>query len=327
MTSSSFMLLQHTEFRSYDPVKKIRTRGINDPPLFETVLGTILYLFITVPRIFANSLIFAITPLATVPMYLIELCVFLFFSNRYILPLSDNLNFPSGTVQAFSNFFSACGPIDKVGTINMYSNLFLILKLILLYPILSLDRNNYITIGIDQKPDWFRCWNKTQISEVNLLTIINSIDDIKECKNDENTTDLLFKTVLPTTISIIAVVSIPCGYLVSSVFKRHSIENRQKIIDALSIPISNIILWIQTTYRCSIANDENVNTETTHLNESVDPDETSLSVVEIRDHRRSDSFSFRETLLTLFINIRTIFHDQKGEEQSRKSNLIHVVEM
>ena len=75
MTSSTFMLLQHSEFRSYDPVKQVRTRGINNPPLVETIIGTIFYLFITVPRIFAGALFLAITPQLAFPMYFIQLCI------------------------------------------------------------------------------------------------------------------------------------------------------------------------------------------------------------------------------------------------------------
>ena len=127
-------------------------------------------------------------------MYFIELVAFLIYSNSFVLPLKENLKFPSGTVLAFSNFFSACGPIDKVGSINLFSNCLLILKLILLYPILVLDKNNLVTVGINQKPDWFRCWNE---SEARLHGLIS----FNKCDKDENTTDLLFRIILPTTIS------------------------------------------------------------------------------------------------------------------------------
>ena len=56
-------------------------------------------------------------------------------SNKWVVPIDQNLRFPSGMVTAFTNFFSACGPLVKVGWINLLSNILLILKVILLYPV------------------------------------------------------------------------------------------------------------------------------------------------------------------------------------------------
>ena len=46
--------------------------GINNPSLILTALGTLVYLFVNVPRIFANSLIVAITPMSAVLMLVLS---------------------------------------------------------------------------------------------------------------------------------------------------------------------------------------------------------------------------------------------------------------
>ena len=307
MTSSSFMLLQHTEFRSYDPMKRSRTRGINNPPMSETIIGGFLYLFLTVPRIFANSLILSITPLLAFPMYFIELCAFLIYSNRFVLPLKENLKFPSGTVQAFSNFFSACGPIDKVGSINLFSNCLLILKLILLYPILVLDKNNLVTVGMNKKPDWFRCWNE---SEANL----HGVTSFNKCDNDENTTDLLFRIILPTTISMIIVVSIPLGFLISFIFQRKLMDQRQKWISGQIERLIILFSTINTICCCNgLKEKANKSDERPLRKQFTISTESTYSC-----SRNKEPRSFFETVMSLFINIRTIFHDLKEDEQTRK---------
>ena len=159
MTSSSFMLLQHTQYISYDSIKQRRTRELNNPPLLESLMGTILYIFITVPRICANSLILSITPPLAIAMYIVEFLIFLWFSHVWVVPIYQNLRFPSGVVTAITNFFSACGPFDKIGRINLFSNFLLILKVALLYPILHYDTNSNITVEYHKKPDQIRCWN------------------------------------------------------------------------------------------------------------------------------------------------------------------------
>ena len=239
MTSSSFMLLQHSEYINYDASKQRRTRGFNDPPLHETLIGTILYLFITVPRIFANSLIFAITPIMAVAMYLVELSIFLWYSHKWVVPFDQNLRFPSGMVTAFTNFFSACGPLVKVGWINLFSNILLILKVILLYPIVYFDTNSNITVDINKKPDQIRCWNESTITELN--THRNSFP--RKCV-DELPNDLLFHTVLPTTIGVITIVSILFGFLIPFVFLKKNISLREEyvkaLLDRMGILIQNI---------------------------------------------------------------------------------------
>ena len=115
MTSSSFLFLQHSHYIIFNEQKKRRSRGIYDPNLIHVMICTLLYTFVNVPRQWANALIFSISPIFAVIMFSIELGLHLLYSHFYVRKLSNNLAFPSGTVTAFTNFISVCGPFQIIG--------------------------------------------------------------------------------------------------------------------------------------------------------------------------------------------------------------------
>ena len=162
MTSSSFLFLQHSHYIIFNEQKKRRSRGIYDPNLIHVMICTLLYTFVNIPRQWANALIFSISPRIAVITFLIELGLHLFYSHFYVRKFSNNMAFPSGTVTAFTNFISVCGPFDRIGILNLFSNVLLATKVIILYPLAYLEAEQQsITIGPDEHPDRIRCWNKT----------------------------------------------------------------------------------------------------------------------------------------------------------------------
>ena len=119
MTSSSFLFLQHSHYIIFNEQKKRRSRGIYDPNLIHVMICTLLYTFLNIPRQWANALIFSISPRIAVITFLIELGLHLLYSHFYVRKFSNNMAFPSGTVTAFTNFISVCGPFDKIAILNL----------------------------------------------------------------------------------------------------------------------------------------------------------------------------------------------------------------
>ena len=90
MTAATYLFFQHEEYISYDIRMKRRTRGVNDAKLIYIVFCTLLYVMVNAPRIWANALILAISPMLGVIMLLIEFLVNLWISHNYVLNLRHN---------------------------------------------------------------------------------------------------------------------------------------------------------------------------------------------------------------------------------------------
>ena len=223
MTSSSFLFLQHSEYVIFNEKKQRRSRGIYDPNLIHVMLCTLLYTFVNIPRQWANALIFSISPIFAVIMFSIELGLHLLYSHFYVRKLNNNLAFPSGTVTAFTNFISVCGPFEKIGKLNLFSNILLAIKVIILYPVTHLEA---LTIEMCNDPDIFRCWNQTAVNDVNHCgNVIHNITSppFRVCSPGEDTNDLLFNVVLPTTLGLL-VISVLFGYFITFLMKKVTLE-------------------------------------------------------------------------------------------------------
>ena len=156
MTSSSFLFLQHQEYKIYDQKTGKTFRGIYDPNIVHVVLCTGLYLFVNVPRVLANAVILSVTPVMALVLMFIEAMIFVSFCHKYSVPLNNNVDFPSGIVSALANYISVTGPFRKLGHINLFSNILLMAKVLLLYPVVYNDTCNTLTVDISKKPDKFR---------------------------------------------------------------------------------------------------------------------------------------------------------------------------
>ena len=134
-TAATYLFYQHREYISFDERLRKQYRGLNDPPLINTLICTLLYVMITAPRIWSNALALSITPILSLMMFILEFFIMLCVSDRLATPLNQNAYFPSGIVTGVINFLCPCTPVQKLGLINLFSTLLIVLKVILLYPV------------------------------------------------------------------------------------------------------------------------------------------------------------------------------------------------
>ena len=195
------------------------------------MICTLLYTFLNIPRQWANALIFSISPRIAVITFLIELGLHLLYSHFYVRKFSNNMAFPSGTVTAFTNFISVCGPFDRIGILNLFSNVLLATKVIILYPLAYLEAEQQaLTIGPDEHPDRIRCWNKTLVNMThdynvgtNATRNVAFFASFRPCREGEKTNDVLFNIVLPLTLGLL-VISTLFGYLINISMTKEGLE-------------------------------------------------------------------------------------------------------
>ena len=221
MTASSFLFLQHEQYIIYNEKKKRRSRGIYDPSLKHVLTCTFFYMCVNVPRQLANALIFSISPIFAIIMMAIELGIHLWYSNYNVRRLNNNLAFPSGTVTALTNFVSVCGPFRLIGKLNLFSNILLFVKVVMLYPI-TISETLTIANCNDCNPGRIRCWNETDLTTPSSSNITEhtNMQDLRICSLGESTNDYLFNTILPLTLCLLVFFSMPFGYLISNLMTK-----------------------------------------------------------------------------------------------------------
>ena len=196
-TAATYLFYQHNEYTSFDKRLQKEYRGLNDPPLINTMICTMLYIVLIAPRIWSNALTLSITPILSLVLFLIELIVMLYVSHRLATPLNQNDSFPSGLVTGMINFLCPCTPVSNMGWINLSSTILIILKVVLLYPIVLFD-----VLPVDYKPNRFICtYNTTN----------ERLTEFRTCQTQK----LLFERVLPLTITSLIIFSIPVGFVIS----------------------------------------------------------------------------------------------------------------
>ena len=75
LTAATFLFFQHDEMGELNPETQQREVGENDPKLLWILTTTTLYLFVNIPRIFSNGLVFSVVPLTASFLLLGELCL------------------------------------------------------------------------------------------------------------------------------------------------------------------------------------------------------------------------------------------------------------
>ena len=237
------------------------------------MICTLLYTFLNIPRQWANALIFSISPRIAVITFLIELGLHLLYSHFYVRKFSNNMAFPSGTVTAFTNFISVCGPFDRIGILNLFSNILLATKVIILYPLAYLEAEQQaLTIGPDEHPDRIRCWNKTLVNMTRDSIVGTNATSFRPCREGEKINDVLFNVVLPSTLGLL-VISTLFGYLINISMTKEKLEYFDtKVTDMVRLVTEyvspKIDLLKESSMRCyEFCVKENISSEI----ESVDP--------------------------------------------------------
>ena len=334
MTSSSFLFLQHQQYIIYDKKTERRFRGIYDPNIVHVLICTVLYLFVNVPRVFANAVIFSVTPIMALILMLIEILMFVLFCHKCSVPLNNNVVFPSGLVSALANFISVTGPFRKLGHINLISNILLMIKVILLYPIVY---NETLTIDISRDPDMFRCWNKSEVMNytyspshraekinMNITTITQQTIDLSFrpfCSPDESPNSFLFEMVLPIVLMSIAFITIPFGYVIGALMTREKLLAFDKIKKSVFKCFGKCKCAGDVEIRES--DDDDIALEgltNTCLDEKINrpPKKSSSQLSNIQKHNNDEGCCGANTMITFFDNVRTIFSQGRSSEENCK---------
>ena len=334
MTSSSFLFLQHQQFIIYDKKTERRFRGIYDPNIVHVLICTVLYLFVNVPRVIANAVIFSVTPIMALILMSIEIVIFILFCHKYSVPLNNNVVFPSGLVSALANFISVTGPFRKLGHINLFSNILLVFKVILLYPIVYTETQ---TITISNDPDVFRCWNasevinytyspsnRTEKINMNITTLTQETIDLSFrpfCSSNESPNSFLFQTVLPIVLVSIAFITIPFGYIIGALMTREKLLAFDKITKSV-FKCFGKRKWtgddqIRESDDDAIALEGITNT---FLDEKINrpPMKSSSQHSNIHKLNNDESCCGAKTVITFFDNVRAMFSQGRSSEKNCK---------
>ena len=180
MTAATFLFFQHSEYITYDERLKTRTFGINDPSFMYTLPCTLFYIGVNAPRIWANALVIAISPILYIVFLAPELILNMLISHKFALNLRKNKKFPDGIVTAIINYVCPCGPVKTIGKINFLSSTLIAVKVCLLYPILMYY--DKWTVQYDNDPDHLRCWRCSDYDFLNetYCQNISSVQAIKD---------------------------------------------------------------------------------------------------------------------------------------------------
>ena len=71
-TAATYLFYQHEEYTSFDKKLQKWFIGLNNPPLISTIICTMLYIYVTAPRIWSNALTLSISPILSLVMFMVE---------------------------------------------------------------------------------------------------------------------------------------------------------------------------------------------------------------------------------------------------------------
>ena len=255
MTAATFLFFQHNEYTTYDERLRTRTFGINDPLMLYTIPCTLLYVGVNAPRIWANAMVIAISPILAIVTLAPDFILNVLISHKFALHLRKNNKFPDGIVTAIINFVCPCGPVKSIGLINFLSSMLIAVKVCLLYPIIMYY--DKWTVQYDNDPDHIRCWRCIDYNFLNDTYCNNTItehtvQDLKEIISEniygtpnmsekipricgtvsswisypkyEEPNSLLFKIILPMTLFMLLAISVPFGFMISHLMRRSKVE-------------------------------------------------------------------------------------------------------
>ena len=247
LTATTFLFYQHEDIAWYDPETNQPQKGINNPKIIFIVPATLLYILLNIPRIIANGLILAISPLLGVFMFTIEIIAAFVFSHYFILDIRSNKGI-GGFILAITNCICPNAPVSKIGIINMTSSIYTITKLILLYPTVHYLHDNEVFVRqVKQNPDLFRCFSDVLIPTHSIHknatndSIEQKIQSPRPCSMDEEPNQILFHLVLPIAIGSLIFISIPSGFMISKYMRSNKLDLYQNKTDDIIHNLSTFI--------------------------------------------------------------------------------------
>ena len=220
LTSATFLFYQHEDILSFDAQAKQRHHGTNDPKIIFMIPTTMMYLFINIPRLFANGLLLAITPLLASLMLFIELGVSLCLSHCFIQKINNTTGI-GGFLLGITNAICPNAPLRKIGMLNMISTICTVCKLMFLYPIvIYLSKNDTFVRQVGQNPDLFRCFESNLIKNETIKDECRNnftpiICSPRLCNEDETSNQVLFHFCIPIIIGCLVLITIPSGFAIS----------------------------------------------------------------------------------------------------------------
>ena len=237
LTATIFLFYQHQDIDWYDPETNQPEKGTNNPNIIFVMPTMMLYIFLNVPRIFANGLILAISPFLGVVMFSIEIIVGFILSHYLICNIGSNKGI-GGFILAITNCICPNAPVSKVGVINMTSTIYTVIKLLVLYPTVHYLHDNEVFVRqVLQNPDLFRCFSNVSIAtqvENNYETVNiigQKIHSPRPCSVDEQPNQILFHLIIPSVIGALIVISIPSGFMISIFMRSNELDMYKKKID------------------------------------------------------------------------------------------------
>ena len=329
ITAATYLFYTHHEYTSPDKIYHKRYPGMNNPPLIYTLVVSLIYMVITVPRIAANALIMSVTPILASAMILIEIMLNLYISHRFAMKLTENTRFPSGIVTSIINFLCPCFPFNLVGIINTLSTIMIVLKLTLLYPIVEYD---FLTVSVYKQPDRFRCWHfNDSPTENGTFSVYDSFNrtynvplnesKFRTCEKNETPNQRLFEVIIPVSIAILLTCSIPFSFLVSKYINKSKLDalsNKNKsAVNSLKIACSKCCDCIC----CCKSKKLNVDDYVKDVEEVDASNQKS-------EHKQPESPATEEQtaciniIMAFLYNIRTMFDDIWKEEESSEYSSI-----
>ena len=126
-------------------------------------------------------------------------------------------------------------------------------KVSLLYTIVYEDKYDTLTVEISKKPDVFRCWSsskvmnytsspsiETETFNVTIQTITQGsvkLSSRRYCNENESPNTLLFQTVLPIMLMLIAFIAIPFGYIIAALMSKDKLSAFDLILESINTKI------------------------------------------------------------------------------------------
>ena len=224
-----------------NPETEIAEVGENNPKLIWLLPTTILYLFVNIPRIFANGFVLSVTPKVAFGLLIIELLISLMMSHFLIRILTDNELVPGGLLRAITNAMCPTAPYGKIWLINLLSILYTIIKLIVVYVVVTYYPSFLIDVCRD--PDLFRCFTEDDLSNnatcqlypsnhyKSRFLFSNSSQYLykspRACQDNESKNQVLMTTIIGLIASLI-LIAFPAGIAISKITRK---ENIQRIDD------------------------------------------------------------------------------------------------
>ena len=246
LTAATFLFFQHEEMGELNPKTQQREVGENDPKLLWILTTTTLYLFVNIPRIFSNGLVFSVTPKTAFCLLLVEILISLMMSHFHIGILTDNEIVPGGLLRAITNVMCPTAPYKKIWLINLFSIQYIVVKLIIVYVIVTYYSS--LLVDVCGQPDIFRCFTEDDFpSNVTCPLYSSNFDKSRFfsssssylyksprlCEHNESKNQVLKTTVIGLIASLI-LIAFPSGIAISNFTSKKNMKWVDRQVDNIT---------------------------------------------------------------------------------------------